>query len=127
MPLFMQMGIFLIMSLLANGKVLISGKARVNNPISALLFNSIVFAVVGCSVLAFLIGGPVSGLTLVTAAVYAALTVIFQLFYIMALEKGPISIIVLIANLNHLNCGNYQLHNPQVPAFLQVAFGNIFF
>ena len=98
MPLFMQMGVFLIMALLANGKVLISGKARVNNPVSALIFNSIIFGVVGLSTLSLAVGKPLSWLTVASAAVYAVLSVAFQLFYIMALEKGPISIIVLIAN-----------------------------
>lgn len=98
MPIFMQMGVFLIMALLANGKVLISGKARVNNPVSALIFNSIIFGVVGLSTLSLAVGKPLSWLTVASAAVYAVLSVAFQLFYIMALEKGPISIIVLIAN-----------------------------
>ncbi len=98
MPIFLQLGVFIIMALLANTKVLISGKARVNNPISALVFNSIVFAVVGLSVSVFLIGKPISLTTFLTAAVYAQLSVIFQIFYIMALEKGPVSIVVLITN-----------------------------
>ena len=98
MPIYLQFGVLLIMALLANCKVLISGKARVNNPISALIFNSIVFGVVGLSTLLLIVGKPLSGLTIITAALYASLSVIFQLFYIMALEKGPISIIVLITN-----------------------------
>lgn len=100
MPIAIQIGLLFLMSIIANTKVLISGKARVNSTLSALAFNSVVFLVVGSSFLFFIITSPPSPLTLVTAALYAVTTVVFQMFYVVALEKGPISIVVLITNFS---------------------------
>ncbi|MBQ9964311.1 MAG: EamA family transporter [Clostridia bacterium] len=102
MPLFWQIVTLLCMSILANVKMLITGKAHIHNTIAALRFNALSFSVVGITFLVFLIGSPISALTLMTAVLYALGTVAFQVFYVMALEKGPISVVVLIVNFSSM-------------------------
>lgn len=92
---------FFIMALLSNAKVLISGKAKIGTLLSALRFNIIVFAVITALFSVFRVGGfEASRLTVLSALAFSVGTVIYQTFYVLALEKGPISLLVLINNFS---------------------------
>ena len=98
MPLSVQLLLILIMAIFANVKVYFNRRAEIDNMAFALKFNAIVFGTVGCAFLFFLLGKPLSAFTLLLGIIYGVASIVFQVFYVMALEKGPVSIIVLLAN-----------------------------
>ena len=99
MPVSVQLLLIFVMAIFANVKVYFGSSARIDNTEYALKFNSVVFGVVGCAFLVFVVGQSVSKTTVISSVAYAAASVIFQIFYVIALDHGPISIVVLLANL----------------------------
>lgn len=88
------------MAVMANVKVYFSGKAHINGTYAALKFNLILFFSVSALLWAFMVANPViSAKSIILAFIYAVCTILFQVSYIQALDKGPIALVVLIANL----------------------------
>lgn len=99
MPISVQLLLIFVMAVFANAKVYFNRRAEIDNMAFALKFNAIVFGTVGCVFLVFLLSKPLSNFTLLLGVIYGAASIIFQVFYVMALQKGPVSIVVLLANL----------------------------
>lgn len=105
MQLVLQFTAFSLLALLANLKVFITGKLKLSELKSVLVFNGIVFGIIvlifsGC----LFSGTVVSKFTVITAFLYAGCTVAYQILYVLALEKGPISLLILINNFYVVPC-----------------------
>ncbi len=101
MTVALQIVIFIIMAFLVDTKVLITGKAKLDNILDALKFNIVIFAAVTVLFSAFWAQGlDVSPLTVFLALIFSLCTVVFQVLYALALKEGPIGILILINNFS---------------------------
>lgn len=105
MQLVSQFTAFSLLALLANLKVFITGKLKLSKIKSVLVFNGIVFGIIALIFSGCLFSGTVvSKFTVITAFLYAGCTVAYQILYVLALEKGPISLLILINNFYVVPC-----------------------
>ncbi len=104
----MNIALLVCLGLLANVKVLAQKKANVTGVLGAVAFNNVIFMFTTLSFVVFL-GTKVSPTTLILSVLFGAATVLYQLLFILAINKGPVSISVLIANFSVLPVSVYGL------------------
>lgn len=104
----MNIALLVGLGLLANIKVLAQKKANVTGVLGAVAFNNIIFMFTALSFVAFL-RIRLSLTTLILSLLFGAATVLYQLLFILAINKGPVSLSVLIANFSVLPVTVYGL------------------
>lgn len=104
----MNIALLVGLGLLANIKVLAQKKANITGVLGAVAFNNVIFMFTTLSFVAFL-GTKPGQTTLILSFLFAIATVLYQLLFILAINKGPVSLSVLIANFSVLPVTVYGL------------------
>ncbi len=103
MSYFVQFLLIVLLQSLASGKVTIQStlsRRHIKTSQDSIFYNGIFFTVVALILAVFFPKAPLSAGTLLLGAASGMLTLMFQVFYSIALSSGPISITVLIINFN---------------------------